>query len=190
MLFSIFLPPAIAQEDDFPPQRQPLFSCGTDEDDGAGYLYLSGIERDFAAWDDLRFELAANGSGDIVYTFPPDGVDHKTAFLFSHSNGPEGYLVSIRWKENDRNYVYYSLNIPPDPTVEDDVGGGEAALVISKDGNLVERIACRERPYMFISYMREHMSCDRDNPYGPAACEDRSLERPVPLDVTRIGIVE
>ena len=63
-------------------------------------------------------------------------------------------VASVRWKDGDTNYVYYSLDIPLVTDADDDVGGGEAGLVISKDGRLVERVACQERPYMFISYLR------------------------------------
>jgi hypothetical protein len=170
-------------------QRQTLFSCGTDEVDDRGFLDLNGIPLDYDSWTDLRFDRTANGDGHLIYSFPLKGVDPKIVFLFSHSDGSEGYLVSIRWKDGDTNYVYYSLNIPPDPAVEDDMGGGAGGLVISKRGKLIEEIGCDERPYMFISYMRHAMSCDVDNPYGPAACEETSIERTTPLDVTTIGIV-
>lgn len=178
--------PALAQEDE---GRLTLFSCGTDPVDDEGWLDLNGIAEDYDTWGHLRFERSADGTGEIVYSYPPEGTDSKTAFLFSHSDGPEGYLVSIRWEDQGRNYVYYSLDIPPAMDAEDDMGGGEAGLVISEHGTLVERVACIERPYMFISYMRNAMSCDVGNPYGPAACADDSYDRTVPLDVSTIGIV-
>ena len=181
--------PAMAQEEDEEWRRQPLFSCGTDSDGGEGYLDISAIEVAAGVWDDLRFERRANVTGDVVYTFPVKDVDYRTAFRFSHSDGEEGYLVSIRWEDGGSDYVYYSLYIPPDSRMEDDVGGGEAGLAISKDGALVERVSCTERPYMFISYMRESMSCDTANPYGPEACEDSPADRTVALDVDGIGIV-
>lgn len=188
LVSQFFLQPAIAGDGD-EDARQPLFSCGTDVDGGEGYLDLSGIEADFAVWKNLRFDRIANTTGDLVYSFPPDGTDYKTAFLFSHSDGPEGYLVSIRWEDGGADYVYYSLYVPPDSSSEDDVGGGEAGLVVSKNGEPVEHVTCQERPYMFISYLRESMSCDAMNPYGPAACEDDAPYREVPLDVETIGIV-
>jgi hypothetical protein len=171
-------------------QRQTLFSCGTDSAEDDGFLDLSGTPDDPDTWVGLRFERTANGNGELIYSFPPQGTDYRTSFRFSHSNGPEGYLVSVRWHDRDLSYVYYSLDIPPDPGIEDDVGGGDAGLVISKDGTLVERISCVERPYMFISYMRDAMSCDEANPYGPAACSEDGAERTVPLDVDAIGIVD
>lgn len=183
-VFSALALPAQAEDD-----RQTLFSCTTDETDDVGYLDLNGIPEDFDRWTDLRFERHADGDGQLVYWFPPAGADPKTSFLFSHSDGPEGYLVSIRWVDQGINYVYYSLAIPPDLTVEDDMGGGFAGLAISRDGMLVERIGCDERPYMFISYMREAMSCDIANPYGEAACRDDPHERPEAIDIDRIGIV-
>ena len=178
-------PPAPAEE-----QRPTLFSCGTDSIEDAGFLDLSGVPETPDTWVDLRFERTANGSGESIYSFPPPGTDYRTAFLFSHSNGPDGYLVSIRWRDGDLDYVYYSLDIPPDPSIENDAGGGDAGLVVSRNGVLVERIACVERPYMFISYMRDAMSCDEANPYGPAACSEDGAERTVPLDEDAIGIVD
>ena len=88
------------------------------------------------------------------------------------------------------NYVYFSVDIPPDPDVEDDAGGGYAGLATSKEGTLIERVTCDERPYMFISYMREAMSCDLANPYGEAACEDDVYDRDEELDIERLGIVD
>lgn len=169
--------------------RQTLFSCGTDTAEDQGFLDLSGIPEDIDDWVDLRFDQTANGDGHLVYSFPRGGADSRTAFLFSHSDGPEGYLVSIRWKDEGLNYVYYSLAVPPDPAVEGDMGGGEAGLVISKSGRLIERVPCTERPLMFISYMRAAMSCDEANPYGPSACEENPHERAAPLDIETIGVI-
>lgn len=168
--------------------RQTLFSCTTDEVDDAGFLSLEGVERDFDRWTDLRFVRTANGDGHEIYGFEPK--DYKAAFLFSNSDGPEGYVVSIRWVDQGTNYVYYSLNIPPDPAVEDDAGGGAAGLVISKNGKLIEDVACRERPYMFISYMHDAMSCDTQNPFGEAACSDDDVyDRTEPFDISKVGLL-
>ena len=186
LVFSAFAAPVAAEEDE---NRLTLFSCGTDAADDNGWLDLNGIEREVGKWTDLRFERRANGSGDLVYSFPPDGVEAKTAFLFSHSDGPGGYLVSIRWADQGTNYVYYSLYVPPDSGLEDDVSGGTAGLAISRDGKLIERVQCIERPYMFISYMREAMSCDLANPYGEAACQGDTYERTDEIDPDTIGIV-
>ncbi|MEO7222486.1 MAG: hypothetical protein ABIY37_08435 [Devosia sp.] len=188
LVFAGFAAPAFAQ--DGGDNRQILFSCGTGEVDDRGFLNLSGVPEDYDTWVDLRFERTADGDGHLVYSFPPEGLDYKTAFLFSHSDGPGGYLVSIRWKDDGINYVYYSLAIPPDPNAEDDMGGGYARLATSKDGKLVERVTCIERPYMFISYMRDAMSCDLANPYGEAACQDDTYDRDEEIDVEKIGIVD
>jgi hypothetical protein len=189
LVFAGFAAPVLADEHDGEDEgRQTLFSCGTDEVDDAGFLNLSGIPADDGIWVDLQFEQTANGDGHPVYSFLP-GDSYKTAFLFSHSDGPGGYLVSIRWVDAGLNYVYYSLAIPLDPADENDAGGGAAGLVISKDGKLVARVACAERPYMFISYMREAMSCDLANPYGEPACQDGAYDRAEALDVDTIGIV-
>jgi len=181
--------PALAEDEAEAADRPTLFSCGTDPVNDSSFLDLSGVELDFDSFADLRFEQRAENGDKIVYSFPPAGTDSKTAFLFSHSTGPEGYLVSIRWVDGDNDYVYYSLDIPPDPGVADDAGGGAAGLAISRKGELVERISCAERPYMFISYMRHAMSCDVGNPYGEGACGESTWLREQPLDTDRLGIV-
>lgn len=180
---------APARTQDANGNRQTLFSCGTDPVNDKGWLDLSGMLQDDGTWTNLRFERQSDTDGQLVYSFPPEGVDYRTAFLFSQSDGPGGYLVSIRWADGGSNYVYYSLAIPPDPEVEDDMGGGDAALAISKDGMLIERVSCAERPYMFIGYMREAMSCDLANPYGEAACRDDTYDRAEEIEVNTIGIV-
>ena len=187
-VFSASAIPALGQQST-DADRRTLFVCTTDEVDDVGYLDLNGIPHDDGTWSNLRFERHADGDGKLIYAFPPGGVDGKTAFLFSHSDGPDGYLVSIRWADEGRDYVYYSLVIPPDPEVEDDAGGGAAGLAIGKDGKLIERIGCDERPSMFISYVREAMSCDTANPYGEAACGEDPHERAEDLDPEAIGIV-
>lgn len=192
LLLSVLSAAPAAARDGHPGEdegRQTLFSCTTDEVDDAGFLNLSGVPQDDGIWVDLQFDRTADGDGHLLYSFPPEGVDDKTAFLFSHSNGPGGYLVSIRWVDKGVNYVYYSLDIPPDPAVEDDAGGGMAGFAISQDGKLIERADCDERPYMFISYMREAMSCDLANPYGEAACQDDTYDRTEEIDTDTIGIV-
>ena len=181
--------PVAAQDDRGEEGRQPLFSCTTDAVDELGFLNLSAIPSNFDGWTSPKFERTENGTGKLAYSFPPTGVAPETAFLFSHSDGPEGYLVSVRWVDDDASYVYYSLAIPPDPAVEGDMGGGAAGLVISRDGTLVEGVDCVERPYMFISYLQSVMSCDLANPYGEAACHEEAYERSEPLDPAMIGIV-
>ncbi len=170
--------------------RQTLFSCGTDGIGDRGFLELSGIPEDDNIWVDVRFDRRAESDGHLVYSFPRGGVDSRTAFLFSHSDGPEGYLVSIRWRDEGLDYVYYSLAIPPDPEDQNDMGGGDAGLVISSHGRQIERVPCAERPEMFIGYMRDAMSCDEANPYGRAACAEDAPERAMPLDVETIGMVK
>ena len=174
--------------EDEEPLRSTLFSCGTDPEADRTFLDLSGVELDYNSFADLRFEQRANDD-TVVYSFPSAGIDSKTAFLFSHSDGQEGYLVSVRWVDDGTDYVYYSLNIPPDPEEEDDMGGADAGLTVSRDGKRVDSISCIERPYMFISYMRDAMSCDTQNPYGEGACGENPVMRSEALDVSTLGLV-
>jgi hypothetical protein len=170
--------------------RQALFSCGTDGTEDRGFLELGGIPEDSGNWVDLRFDRRADGDGHLVYSFPRGGVDSRTAFLFSHSDGPEGYLVSVRWRDEGYDYVIYSLAIRPDPSDENDMGGGDAGLVISSHGRLIDRVPCSERPSMLIASMRGTMACDDASLYGEEACAADPVQRTEPLDLEAIGIVD
>ncbi len=179
--------PALAQ-DEAAPYRAQLFVCGTGEDAGDGYLELTGVEDEAGGtFTDLRLEWLDRDEKPL-WSFPPAGVDAKTAFLFSHSTGPEGYLVTIRFKDAGTDYTLYSLYVPPDPSDENDAGGGAAGLVSARGGSLVADLQCGEAPYEFIPYMQRSMSCDTANPYGPAGCEENEPTRPAPIDISRIGL--
>ena len=186
-IFALWSGPAPAQ-DEAAPDRMQLYVCGTGPEANQGYIELSATEEPSGGFADLKLQRMTRDNQPI-WSFPPRGVDAKTAFLFSHSNGPEGYLVSIRFKDGDLDYVLYSLYVPPDPNDEGDAGGASGGLVSSRDGKLVDDIECGENPYEFITYMQRSMSCDLANPLGKAACEEYEPQRTAPLDVTRIGIV-
>jgi hypothetical protein len=169
--------------------RVPLYACGTGDDAASGSLQLTGVARadDNSVFEDLRFERLA-ADGQPVWSFPPAGVAAKAAFLFSHSDGPEGYLVTIRFADAGTGYTLYSLATPPDPDDEVTIMGAAGGLVSARDGKLVDDIECGESPYEFIDYMRRSMSCDTANPYGPAACEEYEAKRTAPIEVGRIGL--
>ena len=175
---------AFAQEDG----RLPLYSCGTGEHAEEGSIQLDGVALESGPYIELGLEVRT--ASTLEFSFPPPGVDGKTAFLFSHSNGPEGYLVTLRFIDRGTNYVLYSLYVPPDPNDPYDAGGATGGLVSSRDGKLIKAIECTENPYEFIEYMRESTSCDVANPLGLAACEGYEPKRAAPLDVKRIGIVD
>lgn len=160
------------------PQPQPLFVCGTDEIADRGFLELTGTETEPASWSALLFTRTADETGELRYAFPVDPGRDKTPFLFSHSDGPEGYLVTVKWEDAGDHFTLYSLAIPPGP---DDAGGSDAGLVISRADEVIERVGCIERPYMFISYMREAMSCDLANPQGEKGCAELAPDRTAPL---------
>jgi hypothetical protein len=169
--------PASAQDED---NRGPLFVCGTGADAAEGSLYLSGLQADDGSFSGLRFDILAGDSA--TYSFPPAGTDPRTAFLFSHSDGPEGYLVTLRFADQGRDYELYALTTPPaNPDDDEDMGGSTAGLNIREGGALAEQIACGERPFMFATYIREAASCDADNPLGAAACAEEPPPRTSPL---------
>jgi hypothetical protein len=174
--------PASAQEEEM---RSPLFICGTGADALEGSLYLSGLESDSGDFTDLRFEQKIGE--DVAFSFPPAGTDSKAAFLFAHSDGAEGYLVTLHFAADGKDYELYSLAQPPDPASEDDLGGSLAGLEVRQDGALVEEIACGERPTMFPSYLLAATSCDAANPWGEAACGEEPATRTEPLTLPGLG---
>jgi hypothetical protein len=184
LLVSMGATSTFAQEDG----RLPLYSCGLGEHGEQGWIQLDGVALKSGPYADLRLEVRT--ASTLEFSFPPPGVDGKTAFLFSHSNGPEGYLATLRFVDRGTNYVLYSLYTPPDPNDPSDAGGGPAGLVSSRDGRLIKAIECVGGPYEFIEYMRESTSCDTANPLGAAACESYEPKRTAPLDIKRIGIAD
>jgi hypothetical protein len=173
---------ALAQEEG----RLPLFGCPTGDDGDQGWLQLDGVVLESGIYSDLRFER--NHGGVLKLSFPPPGVDGKTAFLFSHSEGPEGYLVTLRWVQAGTDYELYSLYSPP--REEGDAGGGPAGLGVSQDGRRVADVPCNGAPYMFIEHMRQATSCDTANPYRLDACTRNAPKRAAPLDVDALGVVQ
>ncbi|HWA20394.1 MAG TPA: hypothetical protein VG757_15525 [Devosia sp.] len=169
--------PALAQDED---NRGPLFVCGTGADAAEGTLYLSGLQADDGSFSGLRFDILSGETAS--YSFAP--ADPKAAFLFSHSDGPEGYFVTLRFADQGRDYELYSLATPAaDPDNDEDLGGYSAGLTVSENGAPVEQIACAERPYMFGSYIRDAVGCDEANPLGTAACAEEPPVRTAPLSL-------
>jgi hypothetical protein len=174
--------PAFAQDEEM---RAPLFICGTGADALEGSLQLSGVETDNGDFVDLRFEQRIGE--DVAFAFPPEGTDSKTAFLFAHSDGPDGYLVALHFAADGKTYELYSLAQPPDPASEDDLGGSVAGLEVRQDAAIVEDISCGERPTLFPSYILAATSCDVANPLGEAACGEEPAMRTEPLTLPGLG---
>jgi len=170
--------------------RPPLFVCGTDAQQDMGYLVLSADDSgdNSEAPTGLRFQRFADGDGHEVLRFPPEGAADGKAFRFAHSDGPDGYLVSIRFGSGGADYLLYSLAVPPDPSDPNDMGGGTAALTVSRDGRQVDEISCIERPTLFIDQMRRAMACDAGAPEGPAACAETPPRRSEPIDPAALGL--
>lgn len=182
LIAAALVAPAQAQDED---NRTPLFICGTGADAAEGSLYLSGLQADDGSFTGLRFDILKGDSA--TYSFAPAG-DSKPAFLFSHSDGPEGYLVSLRFADQGRDYELYSLATPPaNPDDEDDVGGSDAGLIVRENGAVVEQIACAERPIMFGSLIQDATSCDTANPLGAAGCAVDPAPRTEPLSLPGLG---
>ena len=165
--------------------RQTLFSCGVDPVDDVGFVALKASPVEGDRFGDLRFERIANDLSK-TYAYPRDG--EAGDFLFSHSDGDDGYLVSVRWSDAGLDRVLYSLYVRPDPAIENDIGGGIAGLATSKEGILIERVECAERPEMFITYLRLSTRCDVQAFDGDGCGEDPHA-RAGRLSRERLGLV-
>lgn len=152
---------------------QQLFVCGSGPDAAPTNLFeLKGVLQSNGAWADLQF--TGFGKGMELVHFPPEPGPGKDNFFFSNSDGPEGYLVEVRFTSGQDAYRLYSLYAPP-KVPEDETGGGEAGLEITGPDGEARKLTCEERPYMFIAYLRDAMSCDFSNPYGAAGCDYQNV---------------
>jgi hypothetical protein len=138
-----------------------LFSCNTDDEVYQSGIELYGNQHDDGTWSDLQFWV--NHAGIVTRQFADD-------FYFSNSEGPEGYYAQVRFDQGERGFVLHMLDIPPDPTDENDMGGRIAGLtIIEADGGISE-LPCHETDE-YIGYMAEAMHCDMLNRYGAAGCD-------------------
>lgn len=149
--------------------RRPLFVCGSGPDGAPTNMFeLTGVLLPSGEWTGLQF--SGFGEGMPPMRFPPEPGSGRNNFFFSNSDGPEGYLVEVHFKSGQNAYRLYSLYTPPkDPDAG--AGGGEAGLEITGPDSKPRRLTCDERPYMFIAYMHDAMSCDVSNPLGAAGCD-------------------
>ena len=173
--FVLTIAPAMACDD----LDAILFSCTTDDrDQGSISLCLNGPDQlPAVAGAQLRVETEEGFS----LRYPTSPSTDPAAFGFSHSNGPDGYVVTLHFAQDDADYMMYSLAIPA-AIDGSDLGGGEAGLAMRQPDGTYQRLAnCAERPYMFISYMQDAFACDMTTPFGVAACSDDGAVRTAPL---------
>ena len=148
---------------------QPLFVCGSGPDSAPTNLFeLKGVLQDDGGWRDLQF--TGFGEGMEPMYFPSEPGAGRDKFFFSNSIGSDGYLVNVRFKSGKNAYRLYSLYVAIE-TGGDEMGGSEAGLEITGPDGKTRKLTCDEKPYMFIAYMRDAMSCDLSNPYGAAGCD-------------------
>lgn len=161
--------PALSEEVS-EPVRELLYVCGVGPTAEEGVLRLTGVIHDQAdAHTDLQFYAELLGEAPI--SFPANHEPGEGNFFFSNTDGPDGYLVSIRFSQGATKYRLYSLSIPPDPHDPSDLGGGDAGLVITKPDGSSHTISCSEPAYEFIVYMRNAMTCDVDPRYDASFCD-------------------
>ncbi|MEO8685047.1 MAG: hypothetical protein ABI414_09440, partial [Devosia sp.] len=115
--------PALAYE----PFR--LFDCGLG-DAYSDAISLYAQEHDDGTWSDLQFLVEKDGIIRVLVQDAPGTA--KSRFLFSNSDGPEGYYAQVRFSDGPRNYLLHMLDIPADPTSEGDMGGRWAGLRVTQ----------------------------------------------------------
>jgi hypothetical protein len=90
----------------------------------------------------------------------------------------------VRFSDGPDTYYLYSLAIPPSGE-DDDAGGSDAGIGrLLPDGSAAPVATCAERPFIYISTMRENFACDTTTPFGPAGCSERGAERRAPLPLS------
>jgi len=168
LLFANLSPPAFADEQLEEPIREPLYVCGVGPTTNEGILELTGVSDQVRIYGALQFHAEAPGEKSVL--FPAVPGPGKGNFFYSNTDGPGGYLVSIRFTQDDVKYRLYSLSIPPGPDDNGIYGGGGGLIISEADGSQRE-IGCGESVYEFIVYMRDAMSCDTDPRYSAAFCD-------------------
>ena len=168
ILLAHLSPPAFADEQLDEPMRESLYVCGVGPTANEGILKLTGVADETGDYGALQFRAEAPGEKPIL--FPAVPGPGKGNFFFSNTDGPGGYLVSIRFTQGDVKYRLYSLSIPPGPEDHGIYGGGGGLVITEADGSQ-RKIGCGERAYEFIVYLRKAMSCDTDPRYSAAFCD-------------------
>lgn len=175
LVLAVTIAPAMACED----LNAILFSCTTDDhDQGSISLCRNGPDQ-LPATSGAQLRVDTEDGFSLVYPATPS--TDPAAFSFSHSDGPDGYVVTLHFQQDNADYMLYSLAIPP-ALDGSDLGGGDAGVAIADpDGTWRTLAGCMERPYMFITYMQEAFACDTTTPFGTAGCAYDSAERLAPL---------
>ena len=161
MLLPLFSAPSFAEE----PFR--LFECSL----GDAYsetISLYAQQHGDGIWSGLQLLVEKDGIIRILVRDTPGSATSR--FLFSNSDGPEGYYVQVRFSDGPRNYLLHMLDIPPDPTSEGDMGGRWAGLRVTQTNGASYELPCGETDE-YIGYMEEAMTCDMLNRYGAAGCD-------------------
>ena len=153
--------PSLAEE----PFR--LFHCAVG-DSYSDKISLYAHEHEDGSWSDLQFVVEKDGIIRILVKDAPGA--EKSRFLFSNSEGPEGYYAQVRFSQAGRQYRLAMLDIPPDPAEELDMGGRAAGLTVTDPAGASYELPCGETDE-YIGYMQEAMSCDMANRYGAAGCD-------------------
>jgi hypothetical protein len=160
--------PALAVPCDIEVGEVPLFMCETDPP--GHFLSICAIEvKPGEAWSEVQYRYSSDNA--IEFLYPEEfsqGVAQK--LFFSHWKGPDGYTVSIRFVADGTRYRLSS-------TAKSETDGHAEIMVENTPRPSMTKISCGERPEMFPDYLRRALTCDPENPDGPAGCAEAPPER-------------
>lgn len=148
---------------------EQIFVCGSGtEGEPETLLELRAVPLTGRQWAGLRFFGTWPDQTPIRY--PAVSGAQSGQFSFANSIGPDGYVVTVRFWIDQAQFRLFSVYREPKPG-DDGIGDGEAGLEIQEPDGTTRRIVCEERPFMFISAMRDSMACDDTTELGAAACD-------------------
>jgi alpha-tubulin suppressor-like RCC1 family protein len=142
-----------------PGECYPLFACGTES---GKVIRICGTQdpSHVDQWSDIQYRFGPE-TGPPELVFPEDPSKGPPSLFFSHEEKQGDYRVTVRFSNGAYTYRVYSGS-----------KSGAGVEVEDASGKLRSDIQCKERPYMFIDYMRMNLPCDRKNPHGAAACKE------------------
>ncbi len=172
----------LAQEDDtenIDTNPVLLLACGTGEDALQGMLTMAADQYEDGSVTNLHFHETHFGVEAALW--PGYGNVPEPAFLFSNSDGPDGYFWDFTSLHGtDIWHLFYVSVAATEPDEADSSVAGLA--VVDAAGKLTRKVLCGESPTAYFSDLEPLVGCDQTNPLGSAACSmDNPPRRDKPL---------
>jgi hypothetical protein len=148
--------------------QETLFSCET-ERTGKVIEICADPSETGTGWKGAQYRYGRVGVPELV--FPQDATAGKAQLSFSHEQRGSEYRVSVRF--SIAGYVYRVFS-----NSRGESEGSAGVSVSNKAGKLLSTVRCAERPQLFVTYLREALACDLDNPHGRLACNEDPFKLP------------